>query len=93
MSDNIMQHKLDDVREWAQEKIQGGQEPPWAWYQYMKLVEAVDAILKGMSATNPTENLQQSGRRMGKPLRLVDATFQQDTSQPHQDDPPVQMPM
>jgi hypothetical protein len=64
--------ELKRVQEWAKEKIQGGDEPPWAWYQYMKLVETVDAILDGATAT--TANLQQSGERRGKHLQLVEPT-------------------
>lgn len=46
-----MQAELERVRDWAKEKIRDGSEPPWAWYQYMKLVETTDAILDGMAAT------------------------------------------
>jgi hypothetical protein len=38
---------LVSVRNWAREKIEAGREPPWAWYQYMKLVDAVDSIRRG----------------------------------------------
>src|SRR5580704_4588576 len=34
-----MREELERIRDWAKTKIQGGSEPPWAWYQYMKLVE------------------------------------------------------
>ena len=30
--------KLQEMRDWAQGKIDNGTEPPWAWYQYMKLI-------------------------------------------------------
>lgn len=43
---------LEEMRAWADEKI-AGDEPPWAWYQYMKLRETLDAILAGMAATKP----------------------------------------
>lgn len=42
---------LRQVREQAQARIDAGQEPPWAWYQYMKLVETCDAILASMRST------------------------------------------
>ena len=32
------------LRDWADGKIEAGEEPPWAWYQYMKLIETIDAI-------------------------------------------------
>lgn len=46
---------LREVRQLAAEKLATGQEPPWAWYQYMKLREAVDAILAGRAV------IRQSG--------------------------------
>ena len=84
--------ELQRLRQWAQEKIDAGSEPPWAWYQYMKLIETVDAILAGMDVTT-TENLPQSVQRPEKRLRLVGAKRQQDTSPPHPVDSKVQMPM
>lgn len=42
--------ELQAVREWAHGKIKAGAEPPWAWYQYMKLIETLDAIIAGMGA-------------------------------------------
>lgn len=88
-----MRAELECIRAWAGKKIQGGSEPPWAWYQYMKLVETIDAILAGMAAVGPGENLPQSAQRPGTPLRLVDSTFQPDVSQPHQVGLPIQPPM
>jgi hypothetical protein len=38
------------VRNWASEKVATGQEPPWAWYQYMKLIDAVDSIRRGRAS-------------------------------------------
>lgn len=69
-----MKSELERVREWARDKLQGDSEPPWAWYQYMKLVEAVTAILDGMDATK--ENLPQPELPQDKHLRLVDSTDQ-----------------
>ena len=39
--------ELKKMREWSNEKINSGFEPPWAWYQYMKLRETLDAIIAG----------------------------------------------
>jgi hypothetical protein len=74
-----MDVELSKVREWARGKLAAGQEPPWAWYQYMKLVEAVDAILAGRQATR--ESSQQSESRPATNLRLVAPTCQQDNAQ------------
>lgn len=87
-----MRDELQKVRDWANEKISGGQEPPWAWYQYMKLVETVDAILHGMAATT-TASSQQSEEHLGAHLRLVGSTCPQDSAQPHHVGLPIQMPM
>ncbi len=70
-----MDNQLRDVRDWAKSKIASGQEPPWAWYQYMKLIEAADTILAGMDCITPKENLQQLEQRPGTYLRLVGATY------------------
>jgi hypothetical protein len=88
-----MKEQLEQVRSWAQGKLQGGEEPPWAWYQYMKLVETVDAILAGMAATTSMESLRQSEPHPGEHLRLVDSTYPQDTSQHHHVGLPIQMPV
>ena len=52
-----MSTRIDDclveVRDWANNKIETGREPPWAWYQYMKLVEAVESIRHGRGRARP----------------------------------------
>ena len=88
-----MKQELEAVRAWAREKLQGGNEPPWAWYQYMKLVETVDAILGGMAVTTTTENSPQSEQHPGGHLRLVDSMNPQDNAQPHPVGLPTRLPM
>jgi hypothetical protein len=83
--------ELERVRDWAIAKINEGSEPPWSWYQLMKLREAVEAILAGMAVTQPMEDSQRPERRRGGGLRLVDSTDQQDSAQDHQ--PPIPLPM
>ncbi len=85
-----MNEKLLGVRALAQEKIASGAEPPWAWYQYMKLIEAVDAILSGAQVT--TESSPGSVNPAGAHLRLVDSTDPQDTALHRPSGLPVQMP-
>jgi hypothetical protein len=89
---NSMNEKLLEVRAFAQEKIASGAEPPWAWYQYMKLIETVDAILSG-SAHVTTESSRQSESRRGEHLQLVDPTCQQESVLLRSVGLPVQMPM
>jgi hypothetical protein len=74
--------ELERVREWAIHKVTTGNEPPWSWYQHMKLREALDAILAGMDATQPTGDLQLSVQRRGGGLQLVGEVDRQDTVQP-----------
>jgi len=88
-----MKEDLERVRAWAQEKTQSGGEPPWAWYQYMKLIETCDAILAGMDATTTTANSPQSEPHSDAHLRLVDSTYPQDSARPRHVGLPVQMPM
>jgi hypothetical protein len=83
---------LERVRQWARDKIQSGDEPPWAWYQYMKLIETCDAILAGMDATT-TESSPRSALHRGGGLRLVDSTYQPNAVQHHPGDEPVLLPM
>jgi len=84
--------ELAAIRQWAREKIDAGSEPPWAWYQYMKLIDAIDAITQGMSVTT-TENSPQSEERPERRLRLVEATCSQDTSPHRLDKTKLRMPM
>ena len=86
-----MEKSLQDIRDWAKAKIASGQEAPWAWFQYMKLVETVEAILVGMAATK--EHSQQSAQHQGKHLRLVEGTSSLDTALPHPETMPVSLPM
>ncbi|MGO9446293.1 MAG: hypothetical protein ACLPXB_16165 [Thiobacillaceae bacterium] len=86
-------HQLQDVRQWAKDKLTAGAEPPWSWYQYMKLVETIDAILSGSSCASTKENSPQSEQHQDAPLRLVDSTYLQDSAQRHPVGLPVPLPM
>ena len=92
----MTREELEKARAWANEKLTTGQEPPWAWYQYMKLRETLDAILAGQTATvifNPTESSPQLAERPERHLRLVAEANPQDTSQPRHVGLPIQLPM
>jgi len=84
--------ELTKIRQWARDKLSAGSEPPWAWYQYMKLIESIDAILEGMASTT-TENSQQSASHPGRLLQLVEAKSPRDTVRRHRDIHKVRMPM
>jgi hypothetical protein len=42
------------LRGWAEKRVATGNEPPWAWYQYMKLIETLTAIQTGRAAVTPS---------------------------------------
>lgn len=88
--------EIEKMRAWASAKITTGNEPPWAWYQYMKLRETLDAILAGMDAvevvTLPADSPGSEQHPGSGHLRLVQ-TDPQDSAQRHPDPPPVQLPM
>ena len=87
-----MQNELESIRAWAKAKIADGTEPPWAWYQYMKLIETADAILAGMAA-RATESSPQSDECPGTHLRLVDPNGLQGDVPRRPVGGPVQLPM
>jgi len=89
-----MTKSLEDVRDWAKAKIASGNEPPWAWFQYMKLIETVDAILGGQATVTTTENLPQLVQHQDVRLRLVDPNCRPSNAQCHPDVPASpRMPM
>ena len=90
-TDEKAAHQLRDVRQWAQAKIDSGQEPPWSWFQYMKLIETIDTILGANAVT--TGNSQQLAQHQGTRLQLVDSKYQQDNALPQTSDVPVKLPM
>jgi hypothetical protein len=89
----MMRQELERVREWAIEKLTTGAEPPWSWYQHMKLREAIEAILSGMDATQPKANSPGSDSHRGTSLRLVGGVDSQDSVQSHQDSESIPLPM
>ncbi len=88
---DISDSMLENGRAWEKHRIRHGNEPPWAWYQYMKLVETLDAILASRKATKV--HLPESAQRRDTALRLVGSTVQKDTPPRHPTDPHVQTPM
>jgi hypothetical protein len=74
--------ELERVLDWANDKLATGAEPPWAWYQYMKLRETLEAILAGIEAASPqTESSPQSEAPLAGGLRLVVSNAQPDSAQ------------
>jgi hypothetical protein len=82
------------IRDWAGNKARSGQEPPWAWYQYMKLIEAVDFIRQGRASVRRVgANSQESAPPPADDPTGQARALRSDTS-PNQDDdssPPLPM--
>ena len=47
----VVPDELKTVKSWATTKVANGNEPPWSWYQYMKLIEAIAEIESGVHST------------------------------------------
>ena len=56
----MTRQELQRLRTWADTKIAAGQEPQWAWYQLMKLREALDAIVGQMEAESVVLEMEAS---------------------------------
>ena len=87
-----MRAELEKILDWANAKIACGQEPPWAWYQYMKLRETLEAILAGMSSVT-TESSPRSAAHPETHLRLVATTDRQDDAPRPAAPRPTRLPM
>lgn len=85
--------ELRRVLQWAHEKIDAGSEPPWAWYQYMKLIETIDAIIQGTEATTTMESSRLAAERPERRLQLVDSKCPRDAAPRGHANAKVRMPV
>jgi hypothetical protein len=85
--------QLKRLRDWAREGIRSEGTPPWAWYQYVKLMETIDALVAGAEAPSQTASLLPEGARSETHLRLVGASDLLDSALRHQPDSSVPLPM
>ena len=42
--------EMTKLKDWAQERLREGEEPPWSEYCMMQLIEAVDVLSSGAEA-------------------------------------------
>jgi hypothetical protein len=54
-------------RDWAEDRVASGNEPPWAWYQYMKLIETVTAIQTSRASVSAGESERVQAPAPGSP--------------------------
>ncbi len=93
MSGRLIKKELEGVLAWAKEKAHDESNPPWAWFQYMKLIEATETVLQSLGSTITTGSLQQSVQRQGNVYQLKASTSPQDNAQSHQPEERPLLPM
>lgn len=93
MAKKVTKKDLARVLDWTKDHLQSGNEPPWAWYQYMKLQETLEAILKGFDTSITLEDSLKSQGHQGSGLQLVDGKFQPNTVQRRSGKLEVTLPM
>ncbi len=91
--DKKIRADLERIHEWAGDKIGAGNEPPWAWYQYMKLRETIDAILGGMGVVTTRADSPESESHQDSGLRLVANTDSREIARRHRLGTPTRLPM
>lgn len=88
-----MKELLIELRNKAQAKIDSGQEPPWARDQYLKLIDNIDAIIRGMNSTIDLEDLQQLEQLPANVLPLEEYRYLSNNARYRHADEEVQLPM
>lgn len=64
--------ELETVLAWAKARLAGGSQPPWAWYQLMKLHETTEKLL-----ATPMAEMEHPPQ--ARHLRLVSSTPDEET--------------
>ena len=89
-----MKAELQRVLDWADGKLATGAEPPWAWYQYAKLREAVEEVIACLEASTPqVDSLPRAGTHRNGGLRLVVSNDLQDTAERQASAAVIRLPM
>ncbi len=72
------------LKEWAVERMTAGTPTPWAWFQFMKLLEVIDTFLEaeddaGLHEKRPAPAAKRSARARPLPANVVsfDAVMRQ----------------
>ncbi len=72
------------LKEWAVERMTTGTQTPWAWFQFMKLLEVIDTFLEadddaGLHEQRPVARSKRSPRAQPLPANVVsfDAVMRQ----------------
>ena len=64
------------LKEWAVERMTTGAQTPWAWFQFMKLLEVIDTFLEaeddaGLHERRPAPAAKRSPRARALPENVV----------------------
>jgi len=64
------------LKEWAVERMTTGTQTPWAWFQFMKLLEVIDTFLDadddaGLHERRPASSKRPSPRAKSLPSNVV----------------------
>jgi hypothetical protein len=89
---------LELCRHWAEGRVATGNEPPWAWYQYMKLIETVSAIQTSRAVVSPAGGGTRAVRERSAPSHpkadpVADIGRQQRSRKRDDDDEEPPLPM
>jgi len=67
-SANTPDAQMRALKVWAVERMTVGTQTPWAWFQFMKLIEVIDTFLDAGEEAGLKDKLPNDGRSTGKPL-------------------------
>ncbi len=84
--------EMAKLKDWAQERLREGAEPPWSYYRMMQLIDAVDALSSGAEAVSPTAHSLESESLPGEIHPQGANIYRLDTSRRHPAEPPVRLP-
>lgn len=89
---NMPKSELAAAREWAQERLRSGTEPPWTYYRLMQLIEAIDSLINGANAVSHTGHSQQLAEPQDAHPRQEGNIYRLENAQSRRDDPPIHLP-
>jgi len=67
-SANTPDAQMRALKEWAIERMSAGTQTPWAWFQFMKLLEVIDTFLDAGDDAGLRDKLPTPDKRV--PARL-----------------------
>lgn len=85
--------KLQEVLAWANEKLNSGQEPPWAWEQYNQLRKSLLGILDGRRSTISLQDSLKLQEHQGSDRPQSDCIVPLESARRRRDSLNVRLPM